>query len=105
MAPFAFGKSFGMQVNTTRAERGGRIEVTVDVIVTADEDGNPISSSGGEDAATTNLPRQQLPSNLARPGCALVVLSTSKRPRGRLGVSTRAGGRIGTSGDCPGPPS
>ena len=80
MAPFAFGKSFGMQVNTTRAERGGRIEVTVDVIVTADEDGNPISSSGGEDAATTNLPRQQLPSNLARPGCALVVLSTSKRP-------------------------
>ena len=80
MAPYAFGKSFGMQVNTNRTERDGRVEVTVDVVMTGDGDGNPISSSGGEDVATANLPRQQILSNLARPGGALVVLSTSKSP-------------------------
>jgi len=80
MAPQAFGKSMGAQVNTTRSERDGRVEVTVDIIVTADEDGNLISGSGGGDVATTNLPRQQVRSNLARPGGALVVLSTSKSP-------------------------
>ena len=77
MAPQAFGKSMGAQVNTTRSERDGRVEVTVDIIVTADEDGNLISGSGGGDVATTNLPRQQVRSNLARPGGALVVLSKS----------------------------
>ena len=80
MAPQAFGKSLGAQVNTTRSERDGVVEVMVDVLVTADENGNVVSGYGGEGIANTNLPRQQVRSNLAVPGGALVVLSTSKSP-------------------------
>jgi ABC-type glycerol-3-phosphate transport system substrate-binding protein len=80
MAPYAFGKSLGMQVNTTRSQRGNQVEVTVDVIMTADESGNPVVGSSGDGSGTANLPTQKAASNLARPGGALVVLSTSQSP-------------------------
>ena len=101
MAPSAFGKSMGAQVNTTRSERDGRVEVTVDVIVTADEDGNLISGSGGGDVATTNLPRQQVRSNLARPGGALVVLSTSKSPEDAWAALRELGSALEPLGTVP----
>ena len=101
MAPYAFGKSFGAQVNTSRRQRGNVVEVTVDVMVTADESGNPISSSGGDGSGTANLPRQQTASNVARPGGSLVVLSTSKAPEDAWAAARALGEALEPLGTVP----
>jgi ABC-type glycerol-3-phosphate transport system substrate-binding protein len=101
MAPYAFGKSLGMQVNTTRSQRGNQVEITVDVIMPADESGNPVVGSSGDGSGTANLPTQKAESNLARPGGSLVVLSTSQLPEDAWAVVRQLGEELEPMGTVP----
>ena len=77
MAPISFGGAFGANITTNRSERGGRVEVTVDVEVRVDEDGNAITSSLSPGSGIATLPRGTVEANVARMGGTIGVLSTT----------------------------
>ncbi len=77
MAPVSFGGAFGASIATNRSERDGRVEVTVDVEVRVDEDGNAITSSLSPGSGIATLPRGAVDANVARMGGTIGVLSTT----------------------------
>ncbi len=77
MAPLSFGRSFGMEMTVERSERGGRVEVTVDMEVLVDADGNSITTSLAQGSAGASLPHGKVDANLARLGGLISVLSTT----------------------------